>query len=1022
MIIVRRAALVAAAALGLAACTDVTQEPLPAELVFASFASPNIPTPNDLALAALITRSPLVNNCGTQFDACAAPPNAQAALLCAFRSAGGFPSDQEVPISVPFNAVTWSAGTAPNGAYLQSAAPAIDTTSINDGNVAVIRVDVTPNVWLKPSTDLEFSSTAGSCSGTPAVCTPAVLTIRKKADLTGSRRWVAGARYVAAVRGGASGVKTTTGSAVQAASAVALALPNRDLTKKENQPLGAIPDSTPAGACGAGSNADEIALLEGVRGALWNPVKWVNPGPTGTFTGAWAPVVDTSITPAFRAVDAAFPHGETASIATFGVALSAGTVVVIDSGSGVAPLPIDLLRTDADGTIVTNPAFGPAAAGLTTLDGFSTTAMMLAQTSGPIDASTVNGGNVFVYRLSGGTATLVPELKAVLGGGGNPATAGYVAQPTPIVTPQGAACPIAGGCSLAIGLQPAVPAPVNASTTIYLPPLRGSTDYAVVITNRVKDVFGNALVKPSVAKILLDFTVPLAVGGVSQIPGVNGPTATALETMRSQLDTVWPALPAGTTKADVVTAYTFRTQSVVNTSLALAAAPYGIEAGAATAIFTPTAATEVTPPPTAPSAGIAAWYEVTFTSIDGIDKTTGAFRPTLASDLGGAGFQALLAPLKALVAVPLAAAVPNACPGTGGTVKCAPLVIVGHGLNGSKETLYALASALASSGLVAAAIDFPLHGERNWCSANSDCDDAGTDGVCTPFTGAAGQGDALPPGTCTTGTTKVFSAPGVNIGSRYFIGANFFRTRDAFRQNVLDQSALGLALARPPAGLAPQPAANPFASDALALGVAVDPTQIFYEGISLGSIAGTSVLATNPRITRASLSVGGGTAADVFTNSPAFQSNIDALFAVLIPGYTRAKITAGDPAFDANIAAAYLKTINVAKWILDPAEPINYAQNVKLAPLPNLLANPNGSVPQSPKAAYGQIAKNDSVVPNPFNLELYNVMAADQTFYDSASAAGGSVPHSMLATTAQVQIDAAGYLLGVVPPATRTLP
>jgi hypothetical protein len=79
-------------------------------------------------------------------------------------------------------------------------------------------------------------------------------------------------------------------------------------------------------------------------------------------------------------------------------------------------------------------------------------------------------------------------------------------------------------------------------------------------------------------------------------------------------------------------------------------------------------------------------------------------------------------------------------------------------------------------------------------------------------------------------------------------------------------------------------------------------------------------------------------------------------------------------------------------------------------------------VPQAAKAAYGQIAKNDAVVPNPFNALLYNLMAADQTFYDSASAPGGSVPHGMLATTAQVQSDAAGYLLGVVPPTTRTLP
>ncbi|MFT3913462.1 MAG: hypothetical protein QM704_04995 [Anaeromyxobacteraceae bacterium] len=102
---------------------------------------------------------------------------------------------------------------------------------------------------------------------------------------------------------------------------------------------------------------------------------------------------------------------------------------------------------------------------------------------------------------------------------------------------------------------------------------------------------------------------------------------------------------------------------------------------------------------------------------------------------------------------------------------------------------------------------------------------------------------------------------------------------------------------------------------------------------------------------------------------------------------------------------------------------------MKKAMLPNLLADPTGATAMTAKAGYGQIAKNDAVVPNPFNLLLNNVMGADQTFYDSASAPGGSVAHGMLAgsgvtpaNAATVQGDAAGYLLGVVPPTTRTLP
>lgn len=1047
----RRAGLLALP-LALAACTEVTQQPLPAELVFASFASPNIPTPNDLALAGMVTRLPNVNACQTPVDLCAAPPNAQVALLCSFRAAGGFPSDQEVPISIPFTAKSWDPAVAPYGAYVPMAAPAIDLTTVTAATVSVFRIDVSPAVPLVMGTDLEAVSTAGACTGTPATCTPAVLTLRKKADATGSRRWPAGARITFAIRGGPNGVKGVGGAAIAADSAIELSIPNRDLTKKENQPLGgAIPDGSAPGSCGAGSNADEIALLENVRQILWNPLPWcyMPPGPS-TGAGGWNPVTSPSAAalcqlppaPASASaygVIAAFPHEETASSGAFSVAPSAGTVVLIDSGSGVAPLPFDLLRTDADGTITANPAFGAAGAGLATLDGFSTTAMLLAQTSGPIDASTVNGANVLVYKLGGAAPVLVRELKAELGAlgagvpGANPGAAGYVAQPGALVVAQGASCPIAGGCSTVIGLQPGVAAPTGtAFGTAYLPPLDQNALYAVVITNRVKAITSTGalvgLVRPSVAKILLEFTVPLAVNGKSAIPGVGDSTAVALENMRAALDPVWAVLPAGTTKADVATAYTFKTQSITGTALQLAAAPYAIEAGAATAMFTTTALpVAVTPPPGLPTTNVAGFYAVTFNGLDAIDKATGAFRATLASDLGNpAVIPTLLSPLTALVAVPNPATAPvPLCPGAPATGPfCPKLVIFGHGLNGSKETMFTNAAALASRGFVVAALDFPLHGGRNWCGADADCTTDGTaDGTCDKtgaFANSAGQGDSVRPGVCSAGSVPRAA------GSRYFVSANFFRTRDALRQNLIDTSTLALALARPPAPLAPQPAQNPFASLLLAGGLVVDPSAVYYEGISLGSIAGTSVVAVNPRVTRASLSVGGGTLTDIFTTAPAFQANVDALFAVLIPGYSRDKITPGSPTFDAAIAAAYLRTLNVAKWILDPGDPINFAHYPRLAPLPNLLASADGSQPQVVKALYGQIANKDAVVPNANNELLYRLMGADLTRYDS-DLADASVPHGMLGSPAIpfVQGDAAGYLADPVlnlPPATRTLP
>ena len=106
-----------------------------------------------------------------------------------------------------------------------------------------------------------------------------VLTLRKKADASGSRRWAPG-RYVIAVRGGASGVKTTadTGALpIAPDQAIAMVIPNLDLKVPDNQPPES-PPFTPA----------EVAQVEGVRAVLWSPLDW---GPVTGPAGSklWAP-------------------------------------------------------------------------------------------------------------------------------------------------------------------------------------------------------------------------------------------------------------------------------------------------------------------------------------------------------------------------------------------------------------------------------------------------------------------------------------------------------------------------------------------------------------------------------------------------------------------------------------------------------------------------------------------------------------------------------------------------------------
>src|SRR5262249_20384625 len=109
----------------------------------------------------------------------------------------------------------------------------------------------------------------------------------------------------------------------------------------------------------------------------------------------------------------------------------------------------------------------------------------------------------------------------------------------------------------------------------------------------------------------------------------------------------------------------------------------------------------------------------------------------------------------------------------------------------------------------------------------------------------------------------------------------------------------------------------------------------------------------NPRISKAGLNVGGGTVVDVFTNSPAFASTVSALLASLgiEPG-----------------TAKFLQFLVVAKTVLDPADPINFAGHLTANTLPNLLADPSGATPQTPKKILSQVAYCDNTVPNPFNF------------------------------------------------------
>ncbi len=996
----RRYGPLALALASLAACKDVEQEPPASQIVIATFASPVIPTPNDLVLQAVPTL----------------PASAQRDLLQAFVDGGGFPADQEVTVSVPFRSIVFNEDT---GAYDPAPSPAIDLATVTPSTAAVLKVDGTVQVVA--------TEAAGFANG--------VLTLRKKADSSGSRRWAPG-RYVIAVRGGASGVKTTaeTGALpVSPDQAVQLVLPNVNLSVRENLP----PKSPPF-------TAAEAAQLEGLRAALWQPLDWAAvPGPGGF--KLWAPKPSAAVTAAFPAVDTVFPHGEVAAIATFGVA--AGVTPLTDAGAGQIPLPsmflLDSTRPVPGSTtrfFVRNvPAFGPAAAGLATLDGFSTTGMMLAPLLGPVDASTIDASSVLLFELNdpvtqpNGVPRRMRDVAAALVAGA-PQTAEYLTQPPALNRPVSGT---ALSATTAIGLQPGVPVPTpTAAGIVYTPPLEQKSSYLVVITDRVKDLAGNPIRRSTLANILFSLEhSPIDADRHSVLAGVADADAQTLAGLRTALAPLVANIgalsgDANLTEDNVVMAYTVQTQTVSDVSVGLSAVPYASPTafvGQAPATLDVTTLGFPADAMTTLFPAVDSFITAVVPTVDALNPATGALNPD----------QAQWAPtgIPALIAVPK-------CPTLPTTPCAAPLVVWLHGQGGGHLHMLTTANALAARGFVVAAVDMPFHGDRAFCAKDSDCTTGTADGVCTPDQAKAGQGDAVPPGTCTTGHLRGTNLSTVASGN-YFISGNFFRTRDIIRQQMIDQAALVLALARPPAATGfPQPAADPLAAALAARGVGIDPTRVYFDGHSQGAETGTLVLATNPRFSRGALNAVGGTMVDLFTSAPAFKSAVDALF--LSIGIDRSLI-ATDPA----VASRYVQTLILMKWIIDPAEPINYARNLEQKLPSPLLAAPPAGLGGTPftyptTEVLGQLIKCDQSVmnattivngvPQPYGDLLLALGGVDGALYASASSANGCVPHAVAIDTfaslsggtsigGQLREDAAQFLLDLTVPATTvTLP
>lgn len=904
----------AALVLVMSACQpSLPYTPPPSAVVTAVFdpLTAKIPLPNDLALPPFNSPNTVCPPPGN--TASGAPACAQAELLTSFN--GQFPSDQEVAITIDFTQTNLDA----NGVATQ-VAPDLDLASFTPSTFFVY--DTSPpyqgEALLDPIKPGDYVKLADH--GT--------LTLHHQ----GHAPWTEGS-YAVLVRGGPNGVKTTGGNPVYASQVFHLVAQGLDMTDSAN--LGLLKAQT-------GSAAEALA-----QGRQLNVL-------IAVYKDSAYPIADTR-----------FPHQELAILTTFKIA-PAVTNVSIDPARGLVPLPMDLLRDPVGGKLTPLAACtlagsslradgtcpSPAAAGFLALDGFSTTGAILAPTSELIQAATVTPTSLLLYDLTD------PAHPAKV----DPAT--LILEPCEFTS----ACGSSTALSPVIAIQPAGATSGDPTSVFRSRPLKDSTDYAVVITTAVHDKAGRSIGRGTVANVL-GFTNSITVGGHSALLGIDDATAAGLEKMRKQLVPVFDTLTAaGTDRSKVAIAYTFRTQTILSQANQLAALPYSTPAATASPVSAAVASTPAAAfakygvdVPKVPLDNIDEILETDIVTFNALDPATGAFiaDPT----------KAVSETIHVLIATPKAtnAKVPACIGPLAPFGKCAPLMVFRHGLGRGRADMLAVADTNAEAGMVTVAIDAAKHGDRAFCTSGTTGAASGCNGgaACTTTLPAGAQGDANPPGTCgaagfvkspvsptCTGACATAATDGIPaVSGNFLISANFFRTRDSMRQDLIDESQLIRVLAFAPPGL--PPTGHTVFDHMAARGVVINPFTIYFSGQSFGAIQGTMDVATNPRISKAVFNAGGGSISDIFTNSPAFTAATDKLLAGL--GIQRG-------------TAAFLQFLVVAKTVIDPADPINYAGHLTANTLPNLLSNPNGSVPQLPKQVLTQVANCDGVVPNPFSF------------------------------------------------------
>jgi dienelactone hydrolase len=460
----------------------------------------------------------------------------------------------------------------------------------------------------------------------------------------------------------------------------------------------------------------------------------------------------------------------------------------------VGPYPNNLYNPVAAGTgstlAVPEKITIPLAAGLNTLDGFSTTAVITAPFNAPIDPATV--------------------------------------EPFDIVAPTGTETVFVLDATNGVPLRPSVDYEARISTTTGtfdslleiepIVPLAPQTTYAFFLTSGIESELGVA----AEADLVFGAVRDAHLAGLTSVPGVP------------ELDPLFPAIAPlidagvgllGLPGDAIVSAWSMTTQSITDVLDTIEAS-----AAARPATLVPTGFTTADVSPSLP--GIADIYAgfIEIPYYGDTQDVLGSFWVT-ANLVPPTGADPVPMPRVPSLRIPMIATLPNAMSMQPKPMDGWPVVIYQHGVTLDRTTALAIADSFASQGFAVVAIDLPLHGVRDATSPLYQ----GPGNATNPFgnnerhfylDNIDAVGRPIPDGE-------------IDDGRQLFNVANPVNARDHIRQAVSDLIHLTRTIPT---------------LDFDGGGADLDAARIHHVGMSLGSAFSSVLLGLNSEIRSATMS------------------------------------------------------------------------------------------------------------------------------------------------------------------------